>query len=165
MRDRKKLFVLALVALAVAVTAIGCKQSTETGVKPEAQPKAPVETVTGAKPEATAPAKLPVEIVAYYPLNPDHMFIIDYLKEFARKHPGQVSLTVWDMQSPEGRRKWSATELGCAGVFVNGKTHYEIARNGRTETVDFVRRMGINWSQEDFETVVKQLLEKSKKAK
>lgn len=112
-------------------------------------------------PESAAP-KAAVEIVAYYPFNPDHQFIVDYLKEFETKYPGQVTVEVNDMQSPEGRQKWATSGLSCAGVFVNGSTRHEIVKDGKTETVDFLKRMDSFWSREDFETVVKELLEKAK---
>jgi len=106
-----------------------------------------------------------VTIEAYYPLNPSHQYIADYLQEFEKKHPGEVTVQIHNMQSPEGRKKWTTTGLDCAGVFVNGKTRHEITRNGETETVDFIKRMDSFWTREDFETVVKRLLEKSKTAK
>lgn len=121
-----------------------------------------------AKPPAPKPI---VEIVAYYPFNPDHQYIVDYLKEFEKKYPGQVTVEVNDMQSPEGRKKWADSGLSCAGVFVNGSTRHEIVKDGKTETVDFLKRMDSFWSREDFETVVvkelvvKQLLEKAKSGK
>jgi len=104
----------------------------------------------------------PVKIEAYYPLNESHQFIADYLKEFAAKHPGEVELEIIDFRYPEGRERWMKTGLGCAGVFINGKTSYEIQRNGKTETVDFIKRMDVMWTREDFETVVNQLLEKAR---
>ncbi len=104
----------------------------------------------------------PVKIVAYYPLNRDHQFIIDYLREFAEARPDEVSLTVWDMQSPEGRAKWAGCGLSCAGVFVNGSTHFEVERDGKTESVDLIKRMDSFWTQEDFEAVVQQALDKAK---
>lgn len=115
-----------------------------------------------AKPPAPKPA---VEIVAYYPFSPDHQYIVDYLKEFGKKHAGEVTVEVNDMQSPDGRKKWADSGLSCAGVFVNGSTRHEIVRNGEKETVDFLKRMDSFWSREDFETVVKQLLEKAKSEK
>jgi hypothetical protein len=64
------------------------------------------------------------------------------------------------MQSEEGRRKWAATGLGCAGVFVNGKTSYELVTNGKKETVAFLQRMEVMWTHQDFERVLKEILEK-----
>jgi hypothetical protein len=43
-------------------------------------------------------------------------------------------------------------------VFVNGKTSHEIKRNGKTETVNFIKRMGSFWTEEDMEAVIAQLL-------
>lgn len=124
-----------------------------------AQPKpAPVKA-------AAAKAKPAVEIKAYYPLNSDHKYIKEYLEKFAKAHPREVSLEFIDTQTSAGRKAWMKTGLSCAGVFVNGKTRHEIKRNGKTETVDFVKRMDVFWSRKDFEAVVNQLLVVAKKGK
>jgi ABC-type glycerol-3-phosphate transport system substrate-binding protein len=104
--------------------------------------------------------KTSVEVVAYYPFNEDHQFIADYLEEFAAAHPGEVELEVVDFRTPEGRERWMTTGLGCAGVFIDGKTSHEITRGGKTETVNFIKRMNVFWTPEDFEAVVYQLLGK-----
>lgn len=100
----------------------------------------------------------PVSIVAYYPLNPDHMFIADYLKSLEKKpeFKGKITVEIIDMQSSEGREKWKTTGLGCAGVFINGKTRWEGLRDGKQETVDFIKRMGSFWDAADLEAVLKQ---------
>ena len=113
------------------------------------------EAQSAAKPEVA------VVIEAYYPMNPSHQFIADYLKSVEAANPGNVSLAVYDMQSAEGREKWSKTGLTCAGVFVNGSTRHEIDRDGTPETVDFLQRMDVFWSKDDFETVMAQELEKA----
>lgn len=101
-----------------------------------------------------------VSIVAYYPLNADHQYIADYLKslEANPEFKGKITVEFNDMQSSEGREKWKTTGLGCAGVFINGKTRYEGLRNGKKETVDFIKRMGPFWDKADFEAVLKQQL-------
>jgi hypothetical protein len=114
------------------------------------------------KAEAKKPA---VEIEAYYPLNKDHKYIAEYLQKLAKAHAGQVSVKIFDMQTSEGRKAWSKTGLTCAGVFVNGKTKWEIKRGKKTESVSFLKRMDIFWERKDFETVVNQLLEQAKKTK
>jgi hypothetical protein len=101
-----------------------------------------------------------VLIEAYYPLNESHQFIADYLKSVETANPGKVKVSIYDMQSEEGRRKWAATGLGCAGVFVNGKTGYELVTNGKKETVAFLQRMDVTWTHQDFERVLKEILEK-----
>jgi len=107
--------------------------------------------------------KAAVEIRAYYPFNADHKFIADYLKELAGKHPGQVSVELFDTQTPEGRTAWGESGLNCAGVFVNGKTEYEIEKDGKKETVQFLKRMDVFWQRGDLEAVVNTLLEEAKK--
>ena len=100
----------------------------------------------------------PVTIVAYYPLTADHQFIADYLKSLETNpdFQGKITVEINDMQSSEGREKWKTTGLGCAGVFINGKTRYEGLRDGKKETVDFIKRMGSFWDKADFEAVLKQ---------
>ncbi len=136
----------------------GCKGAAPTTTptattSPSSQPSAPA--AEPAKPKTT------VMIEAYYPLNESHKFIADYLKEMEKANPGKVTVTVYDMQSEEGRKKWSASGLSCAGIFVNGSTHHEITKNGKTEGVDFLQRMDVFFAHEDFETVVKNILEKA----
>jgi ABC-type glycerol-3-phosphate transport system substrate-binding protein len=104
--------------------------------------------------------KTPVQVVAYYPFNEDHQFIADYLEEFAAAHPEEVELELVDFRTPEGRERWMTTGLSCAGVFIDGETSHEITRDGKTETVNFIKRMDVFWTAEDFEAVVYQLLGK-----
>ena len=115
-----------------------------------------------AKPAAKQ--KTPVLIQAYFPVNSQHKFIKDYMEKFAKAHPNDVTLEFYDTQTPEGRKAWVKTGLTCAGAFINGKTKWDVKRaNGKTESVDFLKRMDIYWSRKDFETVVNQLIAQSKK--
>ncbi len=151
-----------IAVLACGVVIAGCTRGAVPSQPGRPRLEQPKPQVEGAKPTAAEPA---VKIEAYYPFTPEHQYIIDYLKEFAKKHQGEVKVDIYDMQSPEGRKKWSSTNLGCAGVFVNGSTRHQITRNGKTETVDFLKRMDDFWTRDDFETVVKQLIEKAKTKK
>lgn len=119
---------------------------------------------SAAAPEVAAEPEMPVVIVAYYPLNEGHQYIVEYLREVESAHPGQVSLEVVDMQTPEGRERWQDTELTCAGVFVNGDTRQYITEDGETRTVDFLKRMDVFWTREDFEAVVNDLLGETEQA-
>jgi ABC-type glycerol-3-phosphate transport system substrate-binding protein len=163
----KRVGLLSLTLIAVLVCGViiaGCSR-TSPGAKTTPPPTQTGQATTlPTKPTDTA-GQPAVKIEAYYPVNAGHQFIIDYLKEIEKKYPGQVKLDVYDTQTPEGRKKWSATGLSCSGVFVNGSTHHEITKNGKTEAVDFLKRMDDFWTREDFETVVKQLLEKAKTEK
>lgn len=137
----------------------GCR-----GEKPA--PAQPETTASEAEALQAVPVKLgpsnaAVKIVAYYPVNESHQYIVDYLKEFAEAHPAQVSLEVIDFRTPAGQKRWMDSGLQCAGVFVNGSTRHEIERNGETETADFIKRMDVFWTSEDFETVVNKLLDKT----
>lgn len=107
--------------------------------------------------------KAVVTVRAFYPLNQGHKFIADYLEEFAKAHPGEVHLEIYDTQTPEGRDEWMKTGLDCSGVFINGKTKWEVKKGGKTETVDFIKRMDVFWTRQDFETVVNDLIAKAKK--
>ena len=113
--------------------------------------------LASAKPQEKGSASAPIKVVAFYPLNEGHKFIADYLLKFAEEHPDQVYARVYDMQTPEGMKQWRSSGLKCAGVLVNGKTKHDIKRDGKTVSVDLVKRMGTNWQQGDFEALVKQL--------
>jgi len=106
-----------------------------------------------------------VLIQAYYPLNSDHRYIKDYLEKFAKSKGDTVRLEFYDMQTSEGRKAWMKTGLGCAGVFINGKTKWEVKKGEKTEEVDFIKRMDVFWLRSDFESVVNQLLSHAGKAK
>lgn len=123
------------------------------------KPKAAGASKTAAK----AKPKTPVLVQAYYPFNSQHKFIADYLKKYEKAHPKEVTVEIYDQQTPEGRKAWMKTGLSCSGVFINGKTKWDIKRaNGKTESVEFLKRMDVYWSHQDFETLVKQLVEASK---
>ena len=153
-----KLAVLSLaVILACCLAVAGCRGGGETtsGAVPSAAAPTASEPQSAPKPDA------PVVIEAYYPLNEGHKFIADYLKAVEAANPGKVSVTLYDMQTQEGRQKWSAAGLSCAGVFVNGSTRHEIKKGEETETVDFLQRMDVFWSKDDFETVLTQEMAKA----
>ena len=115
-------------------------------------------------PGAKAKVKPPVLAQAYFPVNSQHKFIKDYLEKYAKAHPKEASLEFYDTQTPGGRKLWMKTGLTCAGLFINGKTKWAIKRaGGKTETVEFLKRMDIYWTRDDFEAVVKQIVAQSKK--
>jgi len=153
-----KLGVLGLaVLLACCLAVAGCRGGgeTTTAAGPSAGAQIASEAQSAPKPDAA------VVIEAYYPFNESHQFIADYLKSVEAANPGKVSVTLYDMQTSEGRQKWSAAGLSCAGVFVNGSTRHEIDRDGTKETVDFLQRMDVFWSKDDFETVMTQEMAKA----
>jgi hypothetical protein len=148
----KRLIVLGMVVLLACCLAMaGCRGGEE--------PAEPAETESAPSETAAAP-DAPVVIEAYYPLNESHQFIADYLYAIGDANPGKVHVTVYDMQSEEGRKKWMTTGLSCAGVFVNGSTRHTITRGEETETVDLLKRMGVTWTREDLLAVVQQELDK-----
>lgn len=146
-----------LVILVAAMAGVSCQRAVSAAGKSK-----PAAKAAPAKPEAKKP---PVQIEAYYPLNKEHKYIADYLQKLAKAHPGQVSVKIVDMQTPEGRKAWSKTDLGCAGVFVNGKTKWDVKKGKKTESVSFLKRMDTYWDRKDLETVVNQLLEQAKKTR
>jgi hypothetical protein len=144
------------VVVVCCLSALGCRGQETMPAQPVGAPDANevAEIVVG-------PPDAPIKVEAYYPLNEGHQFIADYLKEFAEARPGQVRLEVVDFRTPAGAQRWESTGLTCAGVFVNGRTQYEITTDGETETVSFLKRMGVMWTEEDFEQVVDRLLEEA----
>lgn len=165
-----KKLMLVVLALFVATVIAGYSAST-TSSRPGAPmvislAGTPAEAATATPPpvQKAGDPKAPVKLVAFYPLNKDHKPIADYVltlpKKFGEK---KVYAEVYDMQSPEGQKKWSTSGLSCAGVFVNGKTHWEVMRGKKKESVDFIKRMGSFWSSADLEAVVKSQLTDPKK--
>jgi ABC-type glycerol-3-phosphate transport system substrate-binding protein len=158
----KKLVLIGVIALLAGLVVAGCGAKEKASGQPVAN--APAQTAPEEPQPTSAAAPVAVDIVAYYPFNESHQFIADYLKQVEKLNPGNVRVTLYDMQTPEGRKKWSTSGLSCAGVFVNGSTRQEIDRGGgKTETVDFLQRMDVFWAKDDFETVLKQILAKDGK--
>jgi molybdate transport system substrate-binding protein len=133
--------------LACCLALCGCRG----GEQPEPESTPPAE-VAGAPSETPAVPDAPVVIEAYYPLNPSHQFIADYVLAIGEANPDTVQVTVYDMQSPEGRKKWMTSGLSCAGIFVNGSTEHRIKRGDETETVNLLRRMDVTWTRDDLLT-------------
>ncbi len=146
---------LTYVAVVVVAGAVACYGAALAG---EAKTPPPSTVIEDLKPGQ-------VGLVAYYPMNSDHKFIADYLVALEKKpgFKGKIKVEINDMQSSEGRDKWKSTKLGCAGVFINGKTRWEVIRDGKKETLDFIKRMGSFWDAADFEAVVKQQIADPKK--
>lgn len=107
------------------------------------------------------PEEAVVKLVAFYPEDEGHKFIVDYLKEFAEAHSDSVSLVVINHFKPESFDVWQSSGLNCAGVLVNGKAEWDVETDGKTEKVSFIKRMGVLWTKEDFEQVVNKLLEEA----
>jgi len=149
----KRVLILGLVVLAMCCLIVAGCGSKETA--------APAETAEPAEPAPfvkMGPEDAVVKLVAFYPEDEGHKFIVDYLKEFAEAHPDSVSLAAVDFRTPAGYEVWQQTGLGCAGVLVNGETDWEVETDGKTEKVSFTKRMGVLWTKEDFEQVVNKLL-------
>lgn len=141
-----KVIVLGMtVLLACCLAFCGCRGSGEQAEEAEATP-----------PESD----FPVVMEAYYPLNPGHQFIADYLYAIGEANPETVQVTVYDIQSPDGRKKWMTSGLSCAGVFVNGSTEHQIKRGDESETVRFLFRMDVSWTRDDLLAVIQQELDK-----
>jgi ABC-type glycerol-3-phosphate transport system substrate-binding protein len=158
----KKLVLIGVIVLLAGLVVAGCGAKETASVQPVAN--APAQTASEEPQPTSAAAPVAVDIVAYYPFNESHQFIADYLTQVEKLNPGNVKVTLYDMQTPDGRKKWSTSGLSCAGVFVNGSTRQEIDRGGgKTETVDFLQRMDVFWAKDDFETVLKQILAKDGK--
>ena len=155
---RRKLTYFAL-ALGVAMLATaGCAKTQASSGEAKTPPPPPSTVIEGLKPGQ-------VGIVAYYPLNEGHKYIADYLKglEQQKEFKGKVKVEINDTQTSEGREKWKTTGLECAGVFVNGKSRWQVVRDGKKETLDFLKRMDSFWMKEDFLAVLRQQLADPKK--
>lgn len=154
-QSAKRLTVM-LAILVVCAAVVVHRQVTK---PPEFAPPLAAQGVKGTvEPERAGDPEAPIKVEAYYPLNESHRFIADYLLGFAEAHPEQVSVVIHDMESTNGRQLWQTAGLDCAGVFINGKTEHEIEGAEGTYAVDFVKRMGTFWTEDDFEALVRQLL-------
>lgn len=137
----------AILALHAHAALAGAKQSP---AKPAAKPAA---------------AKGPVLIQAYYPLNSQHKYIADYLKQFAKAKGNKVKLEVYDTQTSDGRKAWTKTGLTCAGIFINGHTKWDTRTGKKVNSVDFIKKMDVFWQKKEFETVVNGLISGSASVK
>ncbi len=158
---RKKLAYVALALLVVAFVVAGCT-SPGTEVAPKSQPSAAPAAVPAVQQAGDAGA--PVKLIAYYPMNPSHKPIGDYVLTLPKKFgEDKVYAEVYDMEQPDGQKKWSTSGLSCAGVFVNGKNTWDVTRAGKPEKVNFIKRMGSFWQSDDLEAVIKSQLADPKK--
>lgn len=139
---------LAVVVVTVAALALPGLRDTALASAPAAKPKP--------KP------KVPVVVKAYYPMNPSHQFIADYLTKFAKAHPSEVDIEIIDYQKTAGRKRWEKSGLSCAGLIINGKSTWDIKRGKRVDRVAFEKKMDVFWGRDDFELLVKQLVTESK---
>jgi len=145
-----------LAVLVVCAAVVVYRQVTK---PPEFAPPAMAQEVKDVvAPETAGNPEALIEVEAFYPLNDSHRFIADYLLDFAEAHPDQVSVVIHDMESTNGRQLWQTAGLDCAGVFINGKTEHEIEGEDGAYTVNFIKRMGTFWTEDDFEALVRQLL-------
>ncbi len=95
MKSRLSLFCACIImAVAVQVAFAGADAR---------QKSAPKATV------AKAQQKTPVLVQAYYPFSSQHKFIADYLKKYQKAHAKDVTLELYDQQTPEGRKAWMKT--------------------------------------------------------
>jgi hypothetical protein len=143
---RKAIALGVVVLLAACLAVCGCRGG------PEQAESAPADTASE--------SEFPVVIEAYYPLNESHQFIADYVLAIGEANPETVQVTVYDMQSPEGRKKWMTSGLDCAGIFVNGSTEHQIKRGDEMETVHLLKRMDVTWTRGDLLAVIQQELDK-----
>lgn len=163
MADKRVLILGFILLVMCCLVAAGCGSEETAAPATPATPAGPSGGVVGEIPDEAALVKMGpedavVKLVAFYPNDEGHKFIVDYLKEFAEAHPDSVSLAAVDFRTPAGYEVWQPTGLGCAGVLVNGTAEWEIETDGKTEKVSFTKRMGVLWTQEDFEQVVNKLL-------
>lgn len=148
-----------LILVMIGLLFAGCGQHEATTVTPpESSESSPGPLTSGVTGE-----DVPVVIEAFYPLNEGHKFIADYLLGVGEANPDTIRVAVYDMQTEGGRAKWATSALHCAGVFVNGSTQHQLEGEGEPETVNFLQRMEVFWSHEDFEAVLAQELEKAGK--
>lgn len=146
MSGRKAIALGVVVVLGACLAIFGCRGGSQ---QAESTP-----------PDTPSGSEFPVVIEAYYPLNESHQFIADYLLAIGEANPDTVKVTVYDMQSPDGRRKWMTSGLDCAGVFINGSTEHQIKRGDETETVHLLKRMDVTWTRGDLLAVIQQELDK-----
>ena len=105
-------------------------------------------------------AQAKVIIQAYYPFNEEHVFIKDYLETLPKKFNGQVSVECVDFRNDEGYVLWRKTGLACGGILINGKNKFTINKDGSPKEVEFLKRTGLVWNNDDLEAAINQELEK-----
>lgn len=148
----RRLTVIALIGFVGALALVGFNRAANA-------------TAPAVKAKTPAKAKVPVVVVAYYPLNASHTYIADYLTNFAKKHPKEVDITIVDYQKSKGRKLWEKSGLTCAGLIINGKSTWDVKRGKRVDTIAFEKKMDVFWGRDDFEALVKQLVAQSKNKK
>ena len=102
------------------------------------------------------PDQAPVRVVAYYPGR--HEDTLAAVKKLLTTYPEDVSVEIVDWRRPEGIKRRNEAGLVCAGVTINDKNAFELEADGKTSKVLFVRGIDGEWTEEDLNAAVKQVI-------
>jgi hypothetical protein len=160
-----KLFVLVLFIGSIAIS-VACSPSAtkpEAGNSPSsapaAQPVAPVtDNASAGKPAPVPAASNAIDVVVagyitHGPLQPT----VTAIKDVLSKYGDRVKVTWVDLNTQQGQDYFKAHGLTAhMNVIINGTSRYQV--NGKT--VDFLWFEGQQWSRQDLDTVLADLVTK-----
>jgi len=92
-----------------------------------------------------------VRIDAFYPLDKEHAWVLDWLHEAGRNYGEKVNIRAYDIGTEPGRREWHRRGMLCGGLLVNDKSCFTVG--GRKITL--LRDPNTaGWTREHFVTVL-----------
>ncbi len=151
----------------VHVLVIGCGKPTLpgrqfSGERPDTTSAPPVTSPLPEEPYyAWGDADAKTRVLAFYPIDEDHAWLMDLLKDLVEKHPGKLYVRYVDYRTPEGNAIFTRAGGTGRAVLIDGENAFDIETENRTYTVDFVGEMGRYWTEEDLKVAISQAVERA----
>ena len=83
---------------------------------------------------------------------------IKHLKEFAARHPGDVSLEIVDFGRAAGRDRWHGDGYNCETIVINGANQFKAGSGTAARIVILKMPEGVRWTFPDLDAVLAQEL-------
>ena len=104
----------------------------------------------------------PIKIEFYAPLTLDwHKKTIGLLREYDRKHPGAIFVTLMPMGNSECDQAIQKRGVTCAAIFINGKNDFILPDGKKIELYQRPNQSTSTYSSEDVVAILDQLAAKS----
>jgi len=143
-------------------SAEGQKVIQDHGLTPLAAPAQSAAAQTGPGPSSDkvrGPKDAKVLVQAFYPRS-GHEEILKTIFALADRYPGKVRVEHYNWaDNPDDRKVWRSKGLSCGAILINGKQTFEYTdTQGKRHQVTFMMGMGGEWTKEDLDAVVAQIV-------
>lgn len=114
------------------------------------------------RPQAQTPAPIDgslVHIVAYLDTGAAcQQGTIDLLHRLEAEHPARLEVSIVDVNSPDGRRRWEESGLDAIAIMIDESTTVSWGEGDGRRTVSFLHPAGFAWTHEDLSAAVRAAL-------